>query len=56
MSNREVRSPNSGMANIAFCDGHAKGLNIEEIAKTRVVSNGGVANQNVFYYFTVADD
>jgi prepilin-type N-terminal cleavage/methylation domain-containing protein/prepilin-type processing-associated H-X9-DG protein len=50
-----VLGRHNGIANIIFCDGHVKGLNVQKVAETHPVVIGGV-RRNVFYWWTIQDD
>jgi prepilin-type N-terminal cleavage/methylation domain-containing protein/prepilin-type processing-associated H-X9-DG protein len=45
----------NGVANIIFCDGHAKGLQMDHVAETHRVQDGSIL-RNVFWRWTIQDD
>jgi len=50
-----VLGRHNGIANVIFCDGHAKGVTMDSVGATHPVPNGSVT-QNVFFRWTIQDD
>jgi prepilin-type N-terminal cleavage/methylation domain-containing protein/prepilin-type processing-associated H-X9-DG protein len=50
-----VLGRHNGIANILFCDGHAKGLDVTKVAETHPVRDGSIL-RNVFFRWTIQDD
>jgi prepilin-type N-terminal cleavage/methylation domain-containing protein/prepilin-type processing-associated H-X9-DG protein len=50
-----VLGRHNAIANIIFCDGHAKGLDVTKVAETHPVQDGSIL-RNAFFRWTIQDD
>ena len=50
-----VLGRHSGVGNVLFCDGHAKGMQMDQVGATHPVQDGSVL-RNVFFRWTAQDD
>lgn len=51
-----VLGRHNGLANVVWCDGHAKGMRLPQLAVTHKTNRDGRKNLDTFYLFTNEDD